>query len=154
MDAMTAGTETTARSSEEMRRLASVWIESMNRHDLSVWHALLADSYTASYPRGAGLDKGQAREFNQHFLDAFPDLHFEAHHTLIDGAFIAMHWTGSGTHTAPLSTGDGGTIPATGRSASVSGMLLTAIENGRIVREWTYWDRVSLFTQLGLMAGE
>jgi steroid delta-isomerase-like uncharacterized protein len=137
-----------------MDRLASVWTDSMNRHDLSDWYALLADSYTADYPRGSGLDKAQAREFNQHFLDAFPDLHFEVHHTLIDGSLIAVHWTGAGTHTAPLNAGNGRMIPATGKPASVSGVLLTEVEDGLFRRERTFWDRVSLLTQLGLMPSE
>jgi hypothetical protein len=32
----------------------------------------------------------------------------------------------------------------------VSGALLTEVRDGKIVREWTYWDQLSLLAQLGI----
>jgi predicted ester cyclase len=32
----------------------------------------------------------------------------------------------------------------------VSGALLTEVRDSKIVREWTYWDQLSLLAQLGI----
>src|SRR5215208_3084089 len=40
--------------------------------------------------------------------------------------------------------------PPTRRRVRVSGALLTEVRDGKIVREWTYWDQLSLLAQLGI----
>ena len=32
----------------------------------------------------------------------------------------------------------------------MSGALLTEVKNGKIVRDWTYWDQLPLLAQLGI----
>jgi ketosteroid isomerase-like protein len=57
----------------------------------------------------------------------------------------------SGTHAERLATVTGRTIPPTRRRATVSGVLLTEVRDGKIVREGWYWDQLSLLDQLGIM---
>src|ERR687894_2809438 len=64
---------------------------------------------------------------------------------------VAAHWTVSGTQTERLATVTGRTIPPTRRRATVSGVLLTEVRDGKIVRERWYWDQLSLLDQLGIM---
>src|SRR5829696_10133484 len=40
--------------------------------------------------------------------------------------------------------------PPTQRSVRVSGTLLIEVRDGKIVREWSYWDQLSLLAQLGI----
>jgi ketosteroid isomerase-like protein len=56
----------------------------------------------------------------------------------------------SGTHDERLATVTGETIPPTQRSVRVSGALLVEVRDGKIVREWSYWDQLSLLAQLGI----
>jgi steroid delta-isomerase-like uncharacterized protein len=138
-------------SSEQTIALARALVDGLNAHDLSRWATVLADGFTAEYPGAPQLGREQARMFNQAFLDAFPDLSFEVHRVIVDGGYAAVHWTGTGTHTAPLATLSGQVIPPTGRQGAVSGVFIVEIRDGKIMSERSYWDQVTLLTQLGLM---
>jgi ketosteroid isomerase-like protein len=56
----------------------------------------------------------------------------------------------SGTHDERLATVTGQTIPPTQRSVRVSGALLIEVRDGKIVRDWSYWDQLTLLAQLGI----
>jgi predicted ester cyclase len=138
-------------ASETTIATARALIDGLQAHDLSRWAEALADSFTAEYPGAAGLNREQARMFNQSFLDAFLDLRFDIHRVIADGDCVAIHWTGSGTHSAPLATMSGQVIPPTGRRGAVSGVFIVEVKDGKIVSERSYWDQITLLTQLGLM---
>ena len=138
-------------ASETTITTARALIDGLQAHDLSRWADALADNFTAEYPGAAGLNREQARMYNQAFLNAFLDLHFDIHRVIADGDCVAIHWTGSGTHSAALATMSGQVIPPTGRSGVVSGVFVVEVKDGKIVAEHSYWDQISLLTQLGLM---
>ena len=126
-------------------------LDAFNSSDLSSWEAVLAEDFTFSYP-GFREDANQqaAKAFNENILVAFPDLHFEIQRTFVNGNTLAYQWVSSGTHTGPLALPTG-TVPATGRSGGSPGVLISVVQDGKIVREETYWDQVEMLTQLGLM---
>jgi steroid delta-isomerase-like uncharacterized protein len=126
-------------------------IDAFNRRDFSQWAGRLADSFQANYPGAPVLNAEQARQYNESFLPAFPDLHFEAKRTLVDGDCVVIEWVASGTHEGTLTSASGATIPPTHRQGSVSGVLLSTIHDGKIARERTYWDQVEVLQQLGVM---
>lgn len=126
-------------------------LEGITAHDLSQWEALLADDYTGSYPSmRSGINRQLARGYNEVFLVAFPDLHFEIQRTVVNEEVVVYQWLGSGTHDGPL-TLPTGTIPATGKYAAIPGVLITTVKEGKIMREETYWNQVELLAQLGIM---
>jgi predicted ester cyclase len=96
------------------------------------------------------LNKTRSMGYNQRFVTAFPDLHFEVLSVLAEGDHVLTHWTASGTHAERLATITGETIPPTRRRAAVSGAMITKVRDGKIVREWSYWDQLSLLAQLGI----
>jgi steroid delta-isomerase-like uncharacterized protein len=124
-------------------------LDAFNARDLSLWQRQLADTFTASYP---GLrdcrDAETARAFNAPFLAAFSDLHFQVTGTATEGDRAIVLWTGRGTHDGPLVT-PAGTIPPSGKSGAVDGVLVATVRNGRIVREETYWNVPDLLAQIG-----
>jgi steroid delta-isomerase-like uncharacterized protein len=139
-------------SREENIKVANAFFEAFNAHDLSKGHPYEADDLVLEAPGAPGpLNRQQARMYNQAFVTAFPDGHFEVHRTLVDGDYVVTHWTGSGTNTGPLVTPTGQTIPPTGRKGMVSGVTISEVKNGKVTRGWSYWDQVALLTQLGLM---
>ena len=97
------------------------------------------------------LDATQARQYNESFLSAFPDLHFAVERTLVDGDCVVIEWVATGTHEGPLTSASGMTIPPTERHGSVSGVLISEIRDGKIAREQTYWDQMGLLQQLGVV---
>ena len=64
------------------------------------------------------------------------------------GDYIVAHWTG--THTGPLHTPTGSSIPATGKQVVLKASETYQLKGGKISRVWEFFDRVSLLSQLGL----
>jgi predicted ester cyclase len=52
--------------------------------------------------------------YNQRFVTALPDIHFQVLHVLAEGDHVLIHWMGSGTHAERLATVTGETIPRPG----------------------------------------
>ena len=138
-------------SDEEKERLALTVIEALNTRDLDSWSQNLSDDYAAEYPGVPLLNKAQSIGYNKRFVIAFPDTHFEVHSVAAKDDQVFTHWTVSGTQAERLATVTGRTIPPTKRRATVSGVLLTEVRDGEIVREGWYWDQLSLLDQLGIM---
>ena len=57
---------------------------------------------------------------------------------------VAARWTASGTH-----TGSWGTLAATGRRATFSGVNIFRFESGKVVEIWNHRDDLGLREQLG-----
>ncbi|HET6658493.1 MAG TPA: ester cyclase [Rubrobacter sp.] len=136
---------------EENKQIALSIFEALNTRDLSVWSKHLAEDYTAVHPGvSIPLNKTMSIGYNQRFVTAFPDIHFEVLQVLAEGDYVLIHWRASGTHAERLATMTGQTIPPTRRSMTVSGVGLAEVRDGKIVREWSYWDQLSLLAQLGI----
>jgi steroid delta-isomerase-like uncharacterized protein len=129
-------------------RQGQALLDAFNARDLSTWQRQLAGNFTASYPgcRDCG-DAKTARAFNEPFLAAFSDLHFEIRSAVADGDRMIYLWTGRGTHDGPLVTPQG-TLPPSGKKGSVDGVLVATVGDGKIVREETYWNVPDLLAQI------
>ena len=90
-------------SSEENKEIALSIIEALNARDLSLWSQHLAEDYIAEHPGvSVPLDKPRSIGYQQRFVTALPDIHFEVLHILAEGDHVLIHWSGSGTHTERL----------------------------------------------------
>jgi steroid delta-isomerase-like uncharacterized protein len=89
-----------------------------------------------------GLDELKTLYSRSH--TAMPDLSIKMDEMYINGDRIFWVWTFGGTNTGPF-----GDMPATGKSASVSGVAIDRIENDMIVEEWVYWNTLDFYSQLG-----
>ena len=76
--------------------------------------------------------------------DAFPDLRFDVHATVIDDGRAAVHATLRGTHRGPWQG-----RPPTGRSIDVEHMFFFRFDGDRIVEVWELLDSAQLHDQLG-----
>jgi predicted ester cyclase len=138
-------------SSEENKLIALSLLQALNARDLSVWSKYLAEDYIAEHPGVCvPLDKSRSMGYQQRFVTAFPDIHLEVLHILAEGDHVLIHWRGSGTHAERLATVTGATIPPSRRTVRVWGALLTEVREGKIAREWLYWDQLSVLAQLGI----
>jgi steroid delta-isomerase-like uncharacterized protein len=75
---------------------------------------------------------------------AFPDVRLSIDDEIAEGDLVVTRWTARGTHQAELFG-----IPATGKQATVTGMTIDRIVEGRIAESWTNWDTLGLLQQLG-----
>lgn len=80
------------------------------------------------------------------YRTAFPDVQLSIDDEIAEGDRVVTRWTARGTHQAELLG-----IPATGKQATVTGMTIDRIVEGRIVESWTNWDTLGLLQQLGAL---
>ena len=80
------------------------------------------------------------------YRNAFPDLHFTIDEQIAEGNTVVTRWTAHGTH-----KGEFAGISPTGKQATVVGMGLDRIENGKIVASWGLFDQFGMLQQLGVI---
>jgi steroid delta-isomerase-like uncharacterized protein len=140
-------------SEQENIQAAHAFFDAWNAGDLSKADAYNAADFMAEGPGAlAPMNTEQNRMYSQNFKTAFPGAKFEVLLTIVQGDYVVTNWKASGgTHSGPLRTPSGGTVPPTGKSAVVMGSTTSQIKNGKIVRSWTFWDMAALLGQLGLL---
>jgi steroid delta-isomerase-like uncharacterized protein len=120
--------------------------EAFNAGKLDVIDELLAEDYVgydAALPepqRGREAAKGAIAGYRA----AFPDVHLTIEDQVADDDRVATRWSGRGTHQGDLMG-----MPATGKQATVTGITIDKIVNGRIAESWTNWDTLGMMQQLG-----
>ncbi len=139
-------------SEEENTKVAQAFYKSFNAHVLDAMVEMRAEDYEGEAPGGAGpMNREQVRAYEQNFLTAFPDLHFDVTITVAQEDNVVVDWIASGTHTGPLGTPSGSAIEPTEKKASVSGSSTYEIKNGKITRAKTHFDMAELLGKLGLL---
>src|SRR5215212_8314297 len=77
-----------------------------------------------------------ARQSVALYLELFPDLEFVVDEQVTEGDRVASRWTLHGTHR--------------GRRVRLWGIVISRLEDGKIVEDWAASDSLSLVRQLGL----
>ncbi len=79
----------------------------------------------------------------------FPDdLHMAADAMIAEGDMVAVQWTFTGTHRGEFVI-PSGALPPTGNHVKVEGMTIFRLSHGKIVEEWTCFDRLGFWQQMG-----
>ena len=76
-----------------------------------------------------------ARQSVALYLEIFPDLEFVVDEQVTEGDRVASRWTLHGTHR--------------GRPVQLWGIVISRLEDGKIVEDWATSDSLSLVCQLG-----
>ncbi len=139
-------------SEQENVKIARQYTDNLNRHNNEANRSLLSDdTRTEASGERQPLNKDQTVKFNQRFIDAFPDLHFDVREIIAQGDHVVTTWVATGTHSAPLHMSAGGSIPPTNRKVTVPGVTVSEVRNNKITHQTVTWDQVGVFMQLGLM---
>lgn len=136
-------------STEENKALARHVIEEMfNKGNLDVADELLAPEYVDHDPAMPEDVRGPEgfKEYVRAYRSAFSDLHIQIEDQVAEGGKVATRWTGTGTH-----DGDLAGIAPTGNHATLPGMEIVRISDGKIVEGWEGYDSMTLMRQLGVM---
>jgi steroid delta-isomerase-like uncharacterized protein len=122
--------------------------EVVNRGDTSALDELIHADYVYRSP-GEELHgpEGLAALFDG-YRSAFPDLALEIDDLVVADDATVMAFTITGTHRGDLLG-----IQATGRRVRVNGMVRSRFRDGKIAEEWEILDELTLFEQLGAIAG-
>ena len=123
-----------------------VYEEVFGKANLDVIDELFAPSYTWKSP--FGMEVKGAEGFKQNFVmmrSAIPDLNFAIEDMLAVDDKVITRFTITGTFTGELMG-----IPPTGKSMSVTGIIITRWEDGKEVEAWENIDTLAFFQQLGI----
>jgi steroid delta-isomerase-like uncharacterized protein len=77
-------------------------------------------------------------------FSAFPDWHWEIRNLVVDGDYIAAHFTVTGTHRGAFQG-----IEATERRVAISEFTFYRIENGKFAEVWDHADVDAVMRQIG-----
>lgn len=130
----------------ENQEIASVWHEeAINNHNLDALREVVAPDVVhhaaGGYPDVTDIE-GVVSMMGA-FPAAFSDLHYTVDFWVTQDDMVVERYTATGTQDGPL-----GAMPATGRSATWTGVNIFRIECGKIVEVWSEVDALSRNAQL------
>jgi steroid delta-isomerase-like uncharacterized protein len=123
--------------------------ELFGKGNLAVADEIIALDYVDRSPGALpGLPSGLegAKMFVTVYRNAFPDIKFTIDEQIADGDKVVTRWTATGTHKGELAG-----IPPTGKSATVTGIGVDRIVNGKIGESWGLFDQFGMLQQLGVI---
>jgi len=126
---------------------ARIWVEALNRGDLSAADSVFAPDCVVHFTGLAEPIRGVDawKKALGSYLAAFPDVQFTLDDHVQDGERVAHRWSCTGTHTGPL-----GSVAATGRRGTVTGMSFDRVVNGKVVERWEQFDYARMLQNIGL----
>jgi steroid delta-isomerase-like uncharacterized protein len=123
-----------------------IFEEVWNGKDIAAIDELMAADYVHHDPQSPQFSGGREgyKQLVEYYLKAFPDSHFTIDQEIQEGNTAVTCWTVRGTH-----RGDLPTMPATGKTFSVTGITVARLQDGKFVESWNNWDALGLMQQLG-----
>ena len=130
-------------TAEENKSLLQRYFEEMNKGNESYLDEYFAADYIYHGP-GGELDVEDFKAMHSMFLSAFPDAIASVEDIIAVGDKVATRWKISGTHRGELQG-----IAPTGKEVTITGIIITRVEGGKVVEEWEAFNQLSLMQQLG-----
>jgi len=109
-------------------------------------HALWQNTSAGGAIEATGTEP--AKQVIAGWFTGFPDIKVTVEDQVAEGDLVGSRHSSHGTHTNTFMG-----MPATGKEATVTGMTVTRIADGRMVEAWTSWDALGMFEQLGIAPG-
>jgi steroid delta-isomerase-like uncharacterized protein len=125
------------------RRLAE---EVQNQQNLAAMDELYAPNYVYHAAHGVPPTLEGNKQFFKMLFAAFPDLQLTIHDQIAEGDKVVTRKTMAGTHQGAFVG-----IPATGKRMTQEILEILQIEDGKIVGNWMFYDRLGLMYQLGVL---
>src|SRR5215216_3813434 len=110
-----------------LRLIDEVW----NAHSLGRFDDLYDPNYVShALPPEFSPDREGMKQYNSQYFQAFPDMDITVDGMIAEGDWVAVYYTGHGTHQGELLG-----IPPTGKQATASAVLTLRIVDGKIVED-------------------
>ncbi len=116
------------------------------RADKRNWEAglaVLADDWKSYYTNEDYRTKADTQPYLQGLFDIVPDINVEIHHLSVDGEYIAVRSTLSGTPNTDFM------VPYSGRSFSIMTIDINRVRDGKIIELYHLEDWGTAIRQLG-----
>jgi steroid delta-isomerase-like uncharacterized protein len=126
---------------DEYRSLYLSYLKYCNEHDFD----RMASFYTSTIKvNDVPMDPAAVAAQFAPLISAFPDWHWEIRHLVVDGDYIAVHFTVTGTQRGAFQG-----IEATGRRVTISEFTLYRLEDGKFAEVWDLADMDAVMRQIG-----
>jgi predicted ester cyclase len=103
-----------------------------------------ADFVDHASPPGLAPGSAGLKQQLEIFYRGLPDIYSIADDLIAEGDKVVVRWHGGGTQ-----TGEFFGMPPTGRKATITGVHIFRIANGKIVQHWGNSDDLGMMRQLG-----
>ena len=128
---------------ENNKLLVQRYFDEMNKGNRSYLDEYFGPNYI--YHGSAGdLDAEGFKAQHDMFLTAFSDIIASAEDIIAVGDKVVTRWKIRGTHSGELQG-----IAPTGKEVTITGIIITRVDNGKAVEEWEAFDQLGLMQQLG-----
>ena len=121
--------------------------EVINNGNYSAMQELLHPDYVYRSPDQELQGRDALEALFTAYRKGLPDLEASIDDLIESEEKVMISITLSGTHTGELMG-----IPATGKPLKVHGMVLSRVEDEKIVEEWEILDMLGMFQQLGVVS--
>jgi len=122
-------------------------VEALNTSNWAVLDELMVPDYVNHNP---GQREKPGREGYRESLisgrNAFPDFQWTIEDMIAEGDKVVVRLTGSGTH-----RGEFMGIAPTNKRVTATAIFILRIVSGKLVEEWSNWDLLGFFQQLGVI---
>ncbi len=135
-------------SREENTAIAERWSDIWNSKDVSLYEDIVHPD--AIHHFGVSRDvKGipALQEGAEQFFTAFPDLTATTQKIIVDGDFVALRFTDTGTQSGTFLG-----VEPTGKRVSWTGLVIFRIQCGRVRESWSEVSNIDIWRQIGKLA--
>lgn len=119
----------------------------INNGDYSAMRDLLHPDYVYRSPDQELHGPDALENLFTAYRSGLPDLETSIDDLIVSGDQVLISITLRGAHTGKLMG-----IPATGKRLTVRGMVLSRLQDGKIVEEWEILDMLGMYRQLGVVS--
>jgi steroid delta-isomerase-like uncharacterized protein len=126
------------------------WMDAVNRGDVDALVAMCQPDAVHTNVDGTFRGAQGVRDLFQPMFDAMSEREVHINHVIEAGDTIVVEFVFRSKNTGPILTPQG-TIPPTGRTASLSSVGIYELRDGKLAGSRGMYDRLSLISQLGLM---
>jgi steroid delta-isomerase-like uncharacterized protein len=120
--------------------------EAFNERDEKILDEVIADDYIDYGHSPAGRGKQGAKSDFRNLLKSFNPINFDIDEMFSVGDRVVVRWTGRGLNVGPL-----GGIPATDKQATIRGMSIYRLRDGKIAETRNSVDLLTTLVDLGVV---
>jgi steroid delta-isomerase-like uncharacterized protein len=135
-------------STEQNKSIVRRWVEEgWNKHDLAVIDQAYAPDFVQHEPEPQTVNSREAlKQYVGAYLTAFPDLHLSIEDLIAEGDKVVWRFQSSGHQNGPFMG-----MPPSGKTGTITGIVIFRLENSLIVEGWVNIDVLGLLQQVGII---
>jgi steroid delta-isomerase-like uncharacterized protein len=136
-------------STEQNKTIVRRYWEEVWKGNLAVVDELIAadfDGHPAPSDPDFGRGPAGQKQLIGLYRGAFPDMRMTIDDMVADEDRVVLRWTAHGTNTGEMMG-----MPATGKPATVTGIVFNRLAGGKIVEGWGNFDALGMLQQLGVI---